>query len=154
MSRINKEAIMSFRQSDQRSAEKSKTKMKLTKYVPATVLTAFGLLTMFLTSTILLDLFGMREKNAGYTPFVIWVNFFCGIAYITAAYGFLKSKKWTAFLLGLAVLALLITFFTFNNFIANGGIHKADTYGALIFRLSITTLFALVAKFTINNKTN
>jgi len=124
----------------------------LKKYIPATILTAFGLLTLFLTTSIILDLFGMREKNVGYTPFVIWVNFFCGLAYITAAYGFLNSKKWTAYLLGLAIIALIITFFAFTNFIANGGVHKADTYGALIFRLSLTTIFALVAKFTINIK--
>lgn len=122
----------------------------LTKYLPATILTAFGLLTLFLTSTILLNLFGMREKNIGYTPFVIWVNFFCGFAYLFAAYGFVKSKKWTSKLLFITSVVLAATFGIFNLYIHNGGIHKQDTFGALIFRFSITILFALVANYTIN----
>jgi len=124
----------------------------LTKYLPAGILTAFGLLTLFLTSSILLDVFGMREKNIGYVPFVIWVNLFCGLAYVASAYGFLKSKKWTTWLLGIAIIILIITFIIFNNHVNNGGIHKADTFGALTFRLSLTTIFGLISKFTISNK--
>jgi len=122
------------------------------KYLSATMLTAFGVLTLFLTISIILDLFGMQEKNVGYVPFVIWVNLFCGTAYIAAAFGFLKSKKWTAYLLGFVAIILIITFITFHNYIVNGGVHKADTYDALIFRLSLTSIFGLIAKFTINKK--
>ena len=123
-----------------------------TKYIPAFILAAFGLLTLFLTTSILLDLFGMREKNVGYTPFVIWVNFFCGIAYIFAAYGFLKSKYYTSKLLTIATIVLFATFGIFNLYVKNGGIHKEDTFGALLFRTAITLIFAIIAYFTINKK--
>lgn len=124
----------------------------LTKYIPASILTAFGLLTLFLTTTILLDLLGMREKNEGFTPFVIWVNLISGIIYIVSAYGFLKSKSWTPKLLVLSLLLLIGAFIAFNIHINNGGIHKNDTFGALIFRISITAVFALIAYFTITKK--
>ena len=125
---------------------------KLKKYLPATIITAFGLLTLFLSTTVILDLVGMREKQGNYVLFVIWVNFFCGLLYVASGYGFVKAKKWTAYLLGLAIVALIITFFAFNNYVANGGIHKADTFGALKFRLGVTSLFTLIAYFTINKK--
>ena len=129
------------------------TKMKsLKKYIPATILTAFGLLTLFLTTSIILDLFGVREKNVGYTPFVIWVNFFCGIAYLFAAYGFLKQKKETFKTLQFTVIALLITLIAFVVYINNGGIHKPDTFKALLFRITITSIFTFIAYFTINKK--
>ena len=125
---------------------------KLKKYLPATIITAFGLLTLFLSTTIILNLIGMREKQGNYVLFVIWVNFFCGLIYVASGYGFVKAKKWTAYLLGLAIVALIITYITFNSYVANGGIHKEDTFGALKFRLGVTSLFTLIAYFTINKK--
>ena len=124
----------------------------LTKYISATVLAAFGFLTIFLTTTILLDLVGMREKQGNYVEFVIWVNLFCGMAYVVSAYGFLKQKEWTYKVLALALVILIITFISFYFYVENGGIHKEDTFGALTFRISITALFALIARYTVKHK--
>ncbi len=126
----------------------------LKKYIPATVITVFGLLTLFLSTTVILDLVGMREKQGNYVLFVIWVNFFCGLAYVASGYGFLKAKKWTAYLLTIAVVVLITTYIAFTMYVNNGGIHKEDTFGALKFRLGITTIFTLIATFTINKKSN
>ena len=125
---------------------------QLKKYIPATAITAFGLLTLFLTTTILLDLVGMREKQGNYVNFVIWANFFCGLTYVASGYGFLKAKKWTAYLLAITIVVLIATYIAFTIYVNNGGIHKEDTFGALLFRLSITTIFTLIATFTINKK--
>lgn len=124
----------------------------LTTYFSATFLIIFGLLTLFLSATIILDLIGMRAKQGNYVSFVIWVNFFCGFAYLASAYGFLKQKEWTYKILGFVLITLIITFISFCFYVENGGTHKQDTFGALTFRISLTTLFALIAKFTINNK--
>jgi len=126
----------------------------LTKYIPAGILAAFGLLTLFLSTTVILDLVGMREKQGNYVLFVIWVNFFCGLAYVASAYGFLKSKKWTSLLLGIAILILIGTYIAFTMYVNGGGIHKEDTFGALKFRLGITIFFTLIAYFTITKKTH
>jgi len=124
----------------------------LKKYIPAGLITAFGLLTLFLSTTVILDLVGMREKQGNYVLFVIWVNFFCGLAYVASGYGFLKSKKWTAYLLATAIVVLIGTYIAFTMYVNNGGIHKEDTFGALKFRLGITTLFTLIAYYTITKK--
>ena len=124
----------------------------LKKYIPAGLITAFGLLTLFLSTTVILDLVGMREKQGNYVLFVIWVNFFCGLAYVASGYGFLKSKKWTVYLLAAAIIALIGTYIAFTMYVNNGGIHKEDTFGALKFRLGITTLFTLIAYYTITKK--
>ena len=124
----------------------------LKKHIPAGLITAFGLLTLFLSTTVILDLVGMREKQGNYVLFVIWVNFFCGLAYVASGYGFLKSKKWTVYLLAAAIIALIGTYIAFTMYVNNGGIHKEDTFGALKFRLGITTLFTLIAYYTITKK--
>jgi hypothetical protein len=125
---------------------------KLIKYIPAIIIAAFGFLTLFLSTTVILDLVGMCEKQGNYVLFVIWVNFFCGLAYVVAAYGFVKSKTWTAKLLAVAMFVLIMTYFAFTSYVNGGGVHKEDTFGALLFRLGVTTVFTLIAYFTINKK--
>ncbi|MCC7453637.1 MAG: hypothetical protein IT222_05680, partial [Crocinitomix sp.] len=65
------------------------------KYVLATILFAFGLLTVFLTGSVLLDLFGMREKEGHYVLAIVWANLIAGIVYLLTAYGVIKEEKWT-----------------------------------------------------------
>lgn len=127
---------------------------KTSKYLPAIFLTLFGLLTIYLSGSIIFNLFGMREKQGNYVDFVIWANFICGFIYLGAAYGFIQSKKWTVGVLGLAILLLFITAIAFYNHVSSGGIYKEITFKALIFRFSITTILASVAWFTINKKNN
>jgi len=122
----------------------------LKKYIPAGLIAAFGLLTLFLSTTVILDLVGMREKQGNYVLFVIWVNFFCGLAYVAAAYGFVKSKPWTTKLLAFAAVVLIGTFIAFKIYANAGGIHKEDTFGALLFRLGVTLVFTAIAYFTIS----
>lgn len=65
------------------------------KYSPkitASVLFAFGLLTLFLSTSIILDLFEIRAKEGNYVLIVVYANFICSIIYLIAAYGLLKNK--------------------------------------------------------------
>ncbi len=124
------------------------------KYITVAFLTGFGLLTLFLSTSILLDLFGVREKEGNYVLFVVWANFISGLIYLTAVYGFLKMKKWTTKLLASSFLILLITFIGFLFYINSGGIHETKTIGALVFRMALTLIFIISAYFVIikNNK--
>ena len=66
------------------------------KYIPCIltiVLTAFALLTLFLSTSVIFDLFGIRAKEGNYVLFVVLSNFISSILYLFAAYGFAKSKK-------------------------------------------------------------
>jgi predicted RND superfamily exporter protein len=66
---------------------------KIIPYLLAAILTGFGLLTLFLSSSVIFDLFGIRAKEGNYVLFVVWANFISSILYLFAAYGLLKSKN-------------------------------------------------------------
>ena len=125
------------------------------KYIPyllATILTGFALLTLFLSTSVIFDLFGIRAKEGNYVLFVVWANFFSSLIYLVAAYGFVKSKKWTVTLLGISTVILLAAFIGLNIHANSGGIYETKTMGAMIFRTAVTLAFAAMAYFTINRK--
>lgn len=115
---------------------------KWTLPILATVLALFGAVTLFMSTAVLLDLFGMREREGNYVPFVVGTNFICCLLYLPAAYGVFAARAWsvplllgTAFLLVVALAGLLLH-------IKAGGIYETKTVGALVFRLLLTLLFA------------
>ena len=125
---------------------------KYVLYTSAVILAAFGLLTLFLSTPVIFDLFGIREKEGNYVLFVVWSNFISSILYLFAAYGFTKNKKWTATLLGISTLILIGAFIGLKSHINSGGIYETKTVGAMIFRISVTFVFAILAYFTITKK--
>ncbi len=122
---------------------------KIIPYLLATILSGFGLLTLFLSTSVIFDLFGIRAKEGNYVHFVVWANFICSFLYLFAAYGFIKNKKWTATLLGISTLILLAAFIGLKIHINSGGIYEAKTVAAMIFRISVTFVLAIIAFLTI-----
>lgn len=118
-------------------------------YLLAFVLAAFGLLTLFLSSSIIFDLFGIRAKEGNYVLFVVWANFVSSLLYLSAALGFIKAKKWTVLSLGISVLILILTFIGLLIHVKTGGKYETKTMGAMIFRITITLIFTFFAYFTI-----
>ena len=125
---------------------------KFLPYFSAVVLGLFGTLTLFMTTSVILDLFGIRAKEGNYVLFVVWANFISGLLYLAAAYGFAKRKAWTAKLLGVAVSIVSIAFVGLMVHIKSGGIYENETVGAMIFRVILTLTFAIVAHFTLSIK--
>lgn len=122
------------------------------KDIVALVLAAFGLLTFFLSSSVIFDWFGIREKEGNYVLFVVWSNFISSLIYLFAAYGFLKNKGWTFIALLASVLILAIALIGLFVHINAGGIYETKTVGAMAFRITMTLIFAIVAFLTINKK--
>lgn len=122
---------------------------KAMHYIPATILAAFGLLTLFLTTSVIFDLFGIRAKEGNYVPFVVWANFVSSVLYLFAAYGFIKIKKWTVSLLAISTIILTAAFIGLNIHISSGRLYETKTVGAMIFRTSLTLAFTVIAYFTI-----
>jgi hypothetical protein len=118
---------------------------KFFTYAMFIALTAFALLTLFLSTSVLFDWFGIRAKEGNYVPFVVWANFISSVLYLISAYGFLNNRKWTPILLIASALILIIAFIGFIFHIQNGGLHETKTKGALLFRITITLVFALLA---------
>ena len=125
---------------------------KFILYLVAAVLTGFGLLTLFLSTSIIFDLFDIRAKEGNYVLFIVWSNFICSFLYLISAYGLLTTKKWTYKTLGLSAVILIVAFTGFLLYIQSGGIHETKTIGAMVFRTSLTIAFALFAYFAINKK--
>lgn len=125
---------------------------KFILYTAAIVLTAFGLLTLFLSTSVIFDLFNIRAKEGNYVLFIVWSNFLSSFLYLISAYGLLTAKNWTYKTLGLSTLILIVAFIGFLFYIQSGGIHENKTVGAMVFRIALTFAFTLFAWFTINKK--
>lgn len=120
--------------------------MKKYKFVLLAVLLGlFGFATLFLSTSVLFDLFGFREKEGNFLWFVVGTNFACSLLYIPAAYGFYKQKRWTVPLLVSAALLLLVALVMLVVYINSGGIYENKTIGALVFRLALTIALAFFA---------
>ena len=127
---------------------------KYLPYIIAIPLAGFGLLTLFLSTSVIFDLFDIRAKEGNYVLFVVWSNFISSILYLFAAYGFIKSKKWTISLLGISTLILIAAFIGLKIHANTGGIYETKTIGAMIFRISVTLVFTIIAYFTITKTKN
>jgi len=116
----------------------------------AIVLAIFGLITLFLSGSVILDLFGVRAREGNYVLFVVWANFLSSILYLFAAFGFLKTKKCTTHILGISAILLIVAFIGLIIHINSVGIYETKTIGAMIFRITLTLVFAILAYFTIS----
>lgn len=125
---------------------------KALPYLSTIILTGFGLLTLFLSTSVIFDLFDIRAKEGNYVLFVVWSNFISSILYLFAAYGFVTSKKWTVKLLGVSTLILIAALIGLFYHINSGGNYETKTIGAMIFRISLTLAFAIIAYFSITKK--
>jgi len=121
-------------------------------YIAGILLAAFALLTLYLSGSILFDLFGMRAKQGDYVMFVIWVNFIAGLLYLLASYGFFAEKIWTSKILILAILILITGGIGLYIHINSGGVYMPKTIKAIAFRMGVTLIFLGISyKKTVNN---
>lgn len=121
---------------------------KILKYLVAIALTAFALLTLFLSSSIIFDWFGIRAKEGNYVLIVVWANLISSVLYLFAAYGFISLKKWTVKLLVSSLALLIIAAIGFFIHMNSGGLYETKTIGALIFRFTVTLVFTFFAYLT------
>ncbi|MDP2089679.1 MAG: hypothetical protein Q8J84_09800 [Flavobacteriaceae bacterium] len=118
---------------------------KVLTYTVTVALTAFALLTLFLSSSVLFDWFGIRAKEGNYVLFVVLANFISSFLYLFAAYGFLKQRVWTFKLLSTTAMLLIIALIGLFIHIKVGGLYETKTIGALFFRITITLAFTVFA---------
>ena len=114
------------------------------KIILVTFLVFFGLVTLFMSSSVLFDWFGIRAKEGNYVPGIVWANFVCGILYLIAGYGILKNKTWTKFPLIISLIFLILAYIGLFIHINNGGLYETKTIGAMAFRIGVTALFLFI----------
>ena len=119
---------------------------KIVLILSVIALTAFALLTFYLSSSLIFDLFGMREKQGNdFVEFVAWANLISSLIYLVSAYGMAFQKRFTTLALSFILVLLAVTFVSFNIYVNNGGEHLDKTFGALIFRIGITFVFTSIS---------
>lgn len=126
---------------------------KYIPYVAGTILAVFGMISLFLTSSVIFDLFGIREQEGNYVLFIVWANFIAGMFYLFAATGFFRKEKWTTTVLLIPTVMLTLAIIGLFFHISSGGIYETKTVGAMIFRILFTLTLAGVSYFTFKNKT-
>lgn len=125
---------------------------KYIKIITVVFLFAFGGLTVFLTSSVLLDLFGIRQKEGNFVPFIVWINLVSGIAFIVSAIGIIKNAKWTFPLLLINVVLLVVGIVALYFHIQAGGLYKMETVKGMAFRVIVTSLATYAAYYLINKQ--
>ena len=113
---------------------------------------AFGLLTLFMSSSVIFDLFGIREKEGNYVLFVVVANFICSILYLVSSVGIIKKRNWAFYILAVSVLILIITYIGLFLHINSGGIYEPKTIKAMAFRTVLTSIITIISYLTINKK--
>lgn len=127
--------------------------MKILKYyLPAALLAGFGMLTLFLSTSVIFDLFGIREREGNYVPFVVWANFVSSVIYLFAAFGYANGKGWTSKLLGVSFVILVLAIGGLFLHINSGGLYETKTIGAMVFRITVTGILMLTAYFKMKNQ--
>lgn len=125
---------------------------KSIKIITVMFLLLFGGLTVFLTSSVLLDMFGIREKEGNFIPFIVWINLASGIGYIAGAGGLIKNSKWAYSLLLLNTLLLSVAIVALYFHIHAGGVYKMETVKGMVFRVVTTSLASCSTYYLINKK--
>ncbi len=126
---------------------------KRIRKISAVVLLGFGLLTLFMSASVIFDLFRIREKEGNYVLIVVWANFICGILYILSAKGFWSARPWTKKVLVVASIILIVAFIALKSHISDGGSYEEKTISAMIFRICLTLVFMLIAFYSLRKHT-
>ncbi len=112
------------------------------------MLSTFAVLTLYLSSSVIFDWFGIREKEGNYVLLVIWANFICSFLYLLSIYGIIKLRAWAIKPLIGAFTILVFAGIFFYVYIQSGGIHETKTIGALFFRTLLTLIFMFFTYLT------
>jgi hypothetical protein len=110
--------------------------------VVAIIAIVFGLLTIASGGR---ALFGGTDMGV-VVPFVLWFNFLAGFAYVAAGLGLWYRTGWAT---GLAIAIAAATATVFAAFlwqVSNGTAFEARTLGAMVLRLAVWVVIAIVAK--------
>jgi len=129
-----------------------KMSSKIILNICAVILAFFGIVTLFMSTSVIFGLFDIREKEGNYVLFVVIANFICAFLYLAGAYGFFTRQKWTTMMLNLSVGVLIIAFIGLGIHIYSGGIYEHKTVAAMIFRTFLTVAFAFISFNYISKK--
>jgi hypothetical protein len=114
-------------------------------WIMTVIAVVFGLLTIKSGGSVLfVDGIG-REEAGNYVPFVLWVNFFAGFAYLLAAAGLFMQKHWAVWISIFIAVSTVVFFPLLGLHILNDGLYEVRTVIAMSLRTAVWTLIATFA---------
>lgn len=105
----------------------------------------FGLATVVSGGRVLLGPAEARTAAGQVVPFVLWFNFAAGFAYLAAAAGLARARRWGALLSLTIASATALVFLAFGLHVLRGGAFEARTVAAMTLRTGIWAAIAAVA---------
>ena len=114
--------------------------------VTSGIMGLFGLITLVASSSLLFNFGGVSAEAGNTVPVVLWMNFFASFLYLIAAYGLFTGKGWTPGVLAIAIVLMLVAAIGFYYHAQNGG-YEQRTIGALTFRIFVTALLYVAARY-------
>ena len=121
------------------------SKNKILTYATFAGLILFGITTLFLSTSIIFNWFGIRTQQGNNVPLVVRSNFLSGVLYLISVFGLWAHKKWTIVPLLISFFVLIGAFLGLYVHVNSGGLYETKTIGALFFRIIVTMIFALLA---------
>ena len=121
--------------------------MKWIKIFQPTLLIFIGVASIFMTSWVIFDWFGIRAKEGNFVPFIVYTNLICGWIYLLAAYASWKQQWIGVQLLLLASVGLIVWFVFLQFHIKNGGLYEINTIKAMLFRITFTITMAVAGLY-------
>lgn len=109
-------------------------------------LSLFTLATLFMSSSVIFDIFGIREREGNYVNAVVWANFLAGILYLFSLCGAVRNAAWGRQPLAWALVVLFLAYIALGVHIASGGLYETKTVGAMAFRIALTSVFLFTYK--------
>lgn len=118
---------------------------KIVLRASAAFMLLFGLSTMFVSVSFMLNLFEIRKPEDHYVFFILFISFLSSFFYLFAAYGFFKEDKRTTIALFIAASVLIVAFMGLLVYIIFGGSYEIITIRSLILRTFITIVFTAIS---------
>lgn len=109
------------------------------------IIALFALLTLFMTTSVIFDWFGIRALEGHYLPVVVWANFVCGFLYLISSWLLLKNDKRGFMLLLITVVLLALAFGALVMHIIKGDAYETKTVFALTFRIILSVIFTILS---------
>lgn len=113
--------------------------------IAAIVALVFGLATILSGGRALFGDAAARAAVGEAVPFVLWFNFLAGFAYVAAAVGLYLGRGFAVALSLAIVVATVLVAGAFGLHVAQGGAFEGRTVGALILRIGVWAVIAVVA---------
>jgi len=109
--------------------------------ISAIVAAAFGLTTVAAGGVALRGAVDMGAV----VPFVLWFNFLAGFAYIAAAAGLWRARRWGAWAAAAILAATAAVMAAFAVHVLGGGAWEMRTAGAMALRVAVWAAITAVA---------